>query len=90
MADLHELADRATSREAFVVFLDALLADLRAALSRPPEELAWGAGEWSHPDLEGFLETLAASLSGSRRFDRLDADAWRAFAEMLLTARVYE
>jgi hypothetical protein len=47
-------------------------------------------GDWSHPDLEGFLETLGAWLTDSKRFDELDPTAWKAFAEMLLAARVYE
>jgi hypothetical protein len=88
--DLEDLAKRATSRADFVTFLDALRADLRTELARPEEEVAWGAGEWSHPDLHGFLETLGAWLTDSRRFDALDSSAWRAFAEMLLAARVYE
>jgi hypothetical protein len=90
MDDLDELADRATSRVDFVRFLDALRADLRRELARPAEEVAWGAGDWSHPDLEGFLETLGAALSSTDRFDTLDRGAWQAFAEMLLTARVHE
>jgi hypothetical protein len=90
MADLDELADEVQSRETFVRFLDALRADLRRELSRPEEELAYGAGDWAHPELEPFLETLGASLTDSGRFDALDAASWQAFAEMLLVARVYE
>lgn len=92
MDDLHDLAKEATSRAAFVTFLDALRADLTVELARPDEEVAWGAGEWSHPDLEGYLETLGAWLRNSQgqRFDELDRDAWRAFAEMLMAARIYE
>ena len=90
MADLYELAADASSRAAFVTFLDALRADLRAELARPEEEVAGGAGEGSHPDLHGFLETLGAWLTDSGRFDALDSGAWHAFAEMLLAARVYE
>jgi hypothetical protein len=42
--------------------------------------------------LEGYLETLGARLRNSQgqRFDELDRDAWRAFAEMLMAARIYE
>ena len=90
VADLDALAERARSRKGFVTFLDALRADLRTELSRPAGEVAFGAGEWSHPDLEGFLETLGAWLTDSARFDGLHSDAWQAFAEMLLAARVYE
>jgi hypothetical protein len=90
MADLADLAERVRSREDFVRFLDALRADLRTELSRPAGEVACGAGEWSHPDLEGFLETLGAGLTDSGRFDGLSSDTWRALAEMLLAARVYE
>jgi len=90
MADLDALAAQAESRDAFVRFLEAFRADLRRELSRPEEELAYGGGDWSHPELEAFLETLGAWLTDSRRFDGLGADSWRAFAEMLLAARVYE
>jgi len=78
MADLDELGAKATSRESFVRFQDALRADLLSG------------GDWSHPELEPFLETLGAWLTDSGRFDDLDAGCWRAFAEMLLAARVYE
>jgi hypothetical protein len=73
-----------------VRFLDAFHADLRRELARPEEELAYGGGDWSHPELEPFLETLGAWLTDSGRFDALGAASWRAFAEMLLAARVDE
>jgi DNA-binding response OmpR family regulator len=87
-----DLAARATSRPDFMRFLDALRADLKLELARPKAEVAWGAGEWSHPDLDGFLESLQAWVraSPSGRFDALDSNAWQAFAEMMLAARVYE
>ena len=88
--DLDALADAAISRSAFVTFLDALRADLRRELARPPEEVAFGAGEWSHPDLDAFLETLGRWLTDSEELDRLDRTTWQTFAEMLLAARVYE
>ena len=83
---------RATSRADFIRFLDALRADLKAESARPEGEVAWGAGEWTHRDLDGFLGSLEASLraSPSGRFDELDSYAWQAFAEMMLAARVYE
>jgi DNA-binding response OmpR family regulator len=89
-AELEDLAARATSRPDFVKFLDALRADLNVELARPEGEVAWGAGEWSHADLDGFLETLGAWLRDSGPFDALDGKAWQAFAEMMLAARVYE
>ena len=90
MADLDELGDEAESRESFVRFLDALRADLRRELARPPEETEYGSGDWAHPELEPFLESLGRWLTDSGRFDDLDAASWRAFAEMLLAAQVYE
>jgi hypothetical protein len=99
--ELDDLADRATSRPAFVTFLDALRADLRAEMARPEEEVAWGGGEWGHRDLEGFLEAWAAWLQGltpqspqwpsyGTALESLEPKAWRLFAEMLLVARVHE
>jgi hypothetical protein len=90
LVDLDDLAERARSRHDFVRFLQALRADLLSDLSRPASELAWGGGEWAHTDLEAFLETFAAALEDTERFDRLPPVAWQGFAEMLLTARVHE
>jgi hypothetical protein len=45
VADLDALAERARSHKDFVTFLDALRADLRTDLSRPADEVAFGAGE---------------------------------------------
>lgn len=89
VSELDELGERVESRESFVTLLEALRADLLRELARPAET-AFGAGDWSHPDLAGFLETLGAWLTDSGRFDDLDSTAWKAFAEMLLAARVYE
>ncbi|HXH88773.1 MAG TPA: hypothetical protein VNI55_09230 [Gaiellaceae bacterium] len=90
MDDLDNLGERVHSRPSFIALLDALRADLRRELARPDEETASGGGDWSRPDLEGFLETLGAWLTDSGRFDDLDPLAWKALAEMLLAARVYE
>lgn len=90
MNDLHRLGEQVDSRRSFVAFLDAFRADLHRELARPPGETAWGADQWSHQDLEGFLETLGAWLTDSGRLDDLDPKAWNAFAEMLLAARAYE
>jgi CheY-like chemotaxis protein len=91
-AEVEDLAGRATSRADFMRFLDGLRADLKMELAHPEAEVAWGAGEWSHADLDGFLETLEAWLraSPSGQFVALDGKAWQGFAEMLLAARVYE
>jgi hypothetical protein len=88
--DLDHLAKRVTDKTSFVTFLDGLRGDLVRELARPAEETAWGAGDWSYTDLEGFLEALGAWLKDGDRFDTLDAVAWRAFAEMLVAARMYE
>jgi len=103
MAHPDDLAEETRSREEFVRFLDALRADLRTELSRPADELAWGAGNLGHTNLEGFLEVLGAWLTNSahpksmargtreqRVLDLLGPEAWQAFAWMLLAARVYE
>ena len=101
LMDLDAIAEGATSREDFIRFLQALLADLERDLARPAEETAWGAGDWAHTDLEGFLETWAAWLEGltprspqwpsyGLALESLEPQAWRLFAEMLLVARVHE
>jgi hypothetical protein len=40
-----------------------------------------GSGRLVTPRLDGFLETLGAWLTDSKRFDELDPTAWKAFAE---------
>jgi len=89
--ELYELAEGVTDKRTFVAFLEAFRSDLLVELARPDAETAFGAGRWSHPDLEGFLETFAASLNDHRdRYEELGPTAWQAFADMLMTARIYE
>jgi hypothetical protein len=99
--DLDAIAEGVASRGDFVRFLRTLVEDLRRELARPPEETEWGAGEWAHADLEGFLETWAAWLddltpespqwrSYGIALDSLAPAARRVFAEMLLVVRVHE
>lgn len=101
MDDLDRIADAVEDRASFVRFLEALRSDLRRELARGSEERALDDGEWGHPDLEGFLEAWAAWLddlqpdsanwgSFGPALDSLEPRAWRAHAEMLLAARVYE
>ena len=90
MSQLHDAFARVDDKQAFIRFLEAFRADLVRELARPDEEVRWGAGDWSHPDLDGFLETLAAWVADSGRFDDLDSASWKAFAEMLMAARIYE
>jgi hypothetical protein len=88
---LYEISNQVTDKKSFVAFLEAFRSDLVVELARPESETAWGAGRWSHPDLKGFLETLGASLIDHRgRYEDLDPGAWQAFADMLMTARIYE
>jgi hypothetical protein len=91
-------AERVNDKLSFIAFIEALLVDLKAELARPDHETAWGAGRWSHPTLEGFLDGLAAFLTDHHdahtelgaEHDRLDANAWHTFADILMGARVYE
>jgi hypothetical protein len=71
------------SRDDFVGFVEAALADLRAA----------GADEWENGTLERFLDGLAA-VSDARVVDgdraSQETPTWRLFAELVAAATGYE
>jgi hypothetical protein len=95
---LDAAAERVIDRASFITFLEAFRADLEAELARPEHETAWGAGRWSHPTLEGFLDALAAYVADHHNarteiavnHDRLDAAGWSTLADILMGARIYE
>jgi hypothetical protein len=60
-------------------FLTALRDDLRRELARAPEETASGAGDWAHPDLEGYLNAWAGWLEDLTR----DSPQWPLYGRTL-------
>jgi hypothetical protein len=73
------------SREDFICFVYALMADLH----RKPQE-------WEHAELPRYLRALAAWVSDMNGYYRdpgqpvPDPPSWQSLAEMLMAARVYE
>jgi hypothetical protein len=85
-SDLHEMAEAVASRDDFVRFLQELIANLR----NHPEE-------WENTTLDQYLDAVygaAMDIDGYYKNFGINLDAnvpsWRVFAEILLTARVYE
>ena len=82
-----------TSRETFFDFVAALRASLAASAAVEARvqssSIAPDAVCWENPDLAGFLEALEAG--GRDQGDRLPAEpSWRAFADLLWIAKIYE
>jgi hypothetical protein len=84
-APLAEVADKVQTREDFIAFVRALLADHRQ-----------NADAWENRFLETYLEALAGWTEDMEGYHRNRNEAtpaqpsWRNLAEMLLAARTYE
>jgi hypothetical protein len=89
-SELAQLSNAVHDKASFIAFLDAFRADLIRELARPEEETRWGAGDWSHPTLEAFIETMGAWLTDTKSADYLDQAAWNGFATIFMAARTYE
>ena len=72
---LEAALEAVSSRETFIAFLKVLRAEC-------------GAPDWENDTLPRFLEAMSAW--GSDTPDREQVPSWRAFADMLMAARVYE
>ncbi len=66
-------------KETFLLFLDALRSELRAAK---------GEDDWLNVRLDDYLEAMGGWISDSR--DPADANPWKHAARLLLIARIYE
>ena len=82
---LDERAERLSSREELVAFLQELYLDYRE-----------NGASWENATLESFLEALAAWAKVLDRYyanrgERVeDQSPWRVIADVLLAARIYE
>ena len=75
------MVEQVDSRESFLEFMTALRADLTARAN--------SSDTWENPDLERFLEAMQRWTDDMG--DQLPAKPdWRAFADMLYAARIYE
>ena len=74
------------SRQAFVDFLNELLADYKT-----------NKKDWENKDLESFLEAMAAytedsgeHLKHTNENANVDETSWKVFADIFMGARIYE
>lgn len=80
--ELYDLAEQAKSKEDFIVFLKALLRDYETNKSK-----------WENPNLEMYLEGMWGFLEDStdKSLHKVDfTPSWKLFAEIMLTASIYE
>lgn len=66
-------------KETFLLFLDALRSELRAAKSED---------DWLNTHLDDYLEAMGGWVLDSR--DPADGNPWKHAADLLLIARIYE
>jgi hypothetical protein len=82
---LEERMHQIQSREDFIDFIGALLADFKDK-----------ANEWENRDLDGYLKALKAWVEDMDGYfqnlgERVpDQPSWKTLAQILLAARVYE
>lgn len=80
--EVFELAEQATSKEDFVIFLQALIDDFTNNRDR-----------WENPELGRYLEAMEAFLSSStdKSLHKIDfMPSWSLFAKIMYTATLYE
>ena len=83
--ELHEKVDAVTTRDDLASFVTAL-----------KDDLITHGSDWENPDLERFLEAMSAWVfSMENAYKNLGKEvpvqpSWKAFAEILLAAKVYE
>ena len=86
-----QLLDNVRSRDDFLRFLDALVADYeameRAEANSPSSPFGGAAHGWENGRIGGFLESMGAWARDTRLGD---APSWRAFAQLLLAGKSYE
>jgi len=80
--NVSELVEQIESKEDFIKFLHALNKDFLS-----------NGQSWENPDLGRYLEAMEAFLSSSTEKSLYKMDftpSWKLFAEILLTASIYE
>ena len=87
-----ELLDSISSRESFIQFLEALIADRYHLIGQekvvPSSPYSAEANGWENSSIENFLEAMQAWAKDSQA---LNAEpSWRGFAQLLLAGKSYE
>ena len=87
-----ELLDSISSRETFLQFLEALIADRCDSIEQekiaPSSPYSAEANGWENTSIEHFLEAMEAWAKDSQALN--DEPSWRAFAQLLLAGKSYE
>jgi len=86
LIDLEDQPSRIKSREDFVIFLKKLLINYKKSNE-----------DWENDNLESFIDGMIGATEDADGYyknlnEDLDADqpSWRLFADILISARVYE
>lgn len=98
MSDYIDLLEQVHSKETFLRFLKAVIADLHDSEEQesvsPSSPYGPNANDWENPTLDRFLEAMHIwSFTSYALTDELNVPeepSWRTFAEMLAAAKVYE
>ena len=75
--NLHEYIEKIESKKDFLIFLSALRADFTA-----------NQGQWENGTLDRYLEAMEAWIADSGQ--AIDPVSWKAFANALYAAKIYE
>jgi hypothetical protein len=91
--ELHEICDRVNSKETFLQFVEALLADWHASRkeerANPSSPYSAAARGWENIEIGAFLEAMSAWSQDMG--DRLESQpSWQTFANMLMAGKIYE
>jgi hypothetical protein len=92
MPSLAELAERVTSRETFLQFVEALAAERRTDDAReqnhPSDQYGPTAMGWENTTIHDFFEAAAACARDGGAL--AEQPTWRGFAIFLLAGKGYE
>ncbi len=77
--DLYKVYDHIKNRRDFEKFLELLYEDFKN-----------NKNDWENLTLDHFLESLYASNQDTTDKQNLEQPTWKLFADLLLTAKVYE
>ena len=87
-----KLLDSISSRESFLQFLEALIADRCESLKQekiaPSSPYSAKANGWENISIEHFLEAMQAWAIDSQALN--EQPGWRDFAQLLLAGKSYE
>ena len=98
MDDHWELEEQVNSKETFLRFLNALIADLHDSqekeLQSPSSPYGPNANDWENPSLDRFLEAMHTwaftQYTETEELNVPEELSWQTLAQGLSAAKVYE